>query len=191
MCLEPVSATAVYLAAADASAGMVAAGSSAAAASASTYMAAMSAAGTAMSAYGSYQQGQTQREMARYNAKQGEYQAEDALARGTITADNQRNRVRQIEGTQKAAMGASGAEVGSGTLGSVLDQTAMMGELDARTLEQDALRKAWGFKGQAVNTRVGGDMAAQAGTLQGFGTALAGFPRAYGIYKRNPNQYAG
>jgi phage gpG-like protein len=42
-----------------------------------------------------------------------------------------RQHVRQVEGAQTAAMGASGGVVGAGSFGDILDQTAKFGELDA------------------------------------------------------------
>lgn len=143
-------------------------------------------AGTAVSAYGAYQQGQTQKKIANYNAKVGELNADDAIQRGAISAEQQRARVRQIEGTQRALMGASGAEVGTGTLGKVLEQTATMGELDARQIEVNAQREAWGLRTQGALGRVEGEAAAQAGSLNAFGSLLTGGSQAYGIYSKRP-----
>ena len=143
-------------------------------------------AGTAVSAYGAYQQGQTQKKIANYNAKVGELNADDAIQRGAIAADQQRAKVRQILGTQRAVMGASGAEVGSGTLGKVLEQTSTLGELDARQIEVNAQREAWGLRTQGALGRVEGDAAAEAGTLNAFGSLLTGGSQAYGIYSKRP-----
>lgn len=149
-----------------------------------TIMTVAALSGTAISAYGAYQQGQNARKVAEYNATVNEFQAKDALERGGIESDRQRARTRQIKGAQIAAMGGSGATVGEGTLGDVLDQTATMGELDARTIETNALREAWGLKSQAGLGRAQGEAAAQAGMLQGFGTLIAGGAQAYGVYDK-------
>lgn len=148
-----------------------------------TYMAIASAAGTAISAYGSYQQGQNQKKIADYNARMADFQAQDAMKRGAIAADQKAAEVRQMEGRQRAVMGVSGVDVGVGTLGKVLDQTATMGELDTRTIEQNAMREAWGYENQGTSSRLQGEFASQAGTLGGFGTLLAGGARAYGLYQ--------
>lgn len=141
-------------------------------------------AAAAVTAYGSYKQGQAQQDIANYNARTAELAAEDAVARGTQSADAQRNKVRQILGTQRAMMGATGAEVGAGTLGKVLDQTATYGELDARTIEANAQREAWGMRTQAAGTRAQGDLAAAAGTMGALGSLLTGGAQAYGIYRK-------
>lgn len=143
-----------------------------------------SLAATAVTAYGQYQQGQTQKDIANYNARGAEMQAEDALQRGQVAVDAQRAKVRQILGSQRAIMGASGAEVGSGTLGKVLDQTATLGELDARQIEVNAAREAWGLKTQATGARLGGEMAATGGLYGAGGSLLTGGSQAYGIYKK-------
>lgn len=142
-------------------------------------------ASTAVTAYGAYQQGQTAKKIANYNAKMNEYSAEDAIKRGSIEADQQRAKARQMLASQRAAMGASGLEE-TGTLGNVLQQTATLGELDARQIEANAQREAWGMRSQANIARYEGAARAQAGALEGFGTLIGGAARAWGMYK-SPN----
>lgn len=146
----------------------------------------LGAAGTAVAAYGAYQQGQQQKKIADYNAKVGEVNAAEAIQRGALAADQQRAKVRQILSTQRAVMGASGAEVGSGTLGKVLEQTSTLGELDARQIEVDAQREAWGLRTQGALGRFEGEVVAQAGSLNAFGSLLTGGAQAYGIYSKRP-----
>jgi hypothetical protein len=136
-----------------------------------------------MSAYGAYQQGQTAKKIAKYNADVANYSAEDAMKRGSIEADQQRARARQIAASQRAAMGASGVESDTGTFGKVLEQTATMGELDARTIEANAMREAWGLRSQAKISQYEGASRAQAGGLEAFGTLLGGAAKTYGVYQ--------
>ena len=143
-----------------------------------------SLAATAVTAYGAYQQGQGQKKVAEYNAKVADVQAEDATNRGFVAADQQRARVRQIAGQQTAAMGASGTTVGEGTTGLVLDQTATMGELDARQIELNAQREAWGLRSQAAGARFSGALSEQAGTMGAVGSLITGGVGAYGIYDK-------
>ena len=141
-------------------------------------------AATAVSAYGAYQQGQTAKKIANYNATMAEYSADDAIKRGSIAADQQRARARQIAAQQRAVMGASGVESDTGTFGKVLEQTATLGELDARTIEANAQREAWGIRAHAAGSRYEGESAAQAGTLSAMGTLIGGAAQAYGLYSR-------
>lgn len=147
-------------------------------------MTVMAVAGTLMTAYGSIQQGKAQEDIANYNAKASEAQAADSLARGGVAADQQRAKVRQILGTQRALMGDSGVVAGEGTQGQVLDQTATLGELDARQIEVNAQREAWGLKTQAAGARLQGQYAAQAGLYSGIGSLITGGAQAYGIYSK-------
>ena len=144
---------------------------------------ALTIAAAVVSAYSAYQQGQTAKKIANYNAKMAEYSAEDAVKRGSIEADQQRARARQLAAQQRAVMGASGVESDTGTLGNVLQQTATLGELDARQIEANAQREAWGMRSQANIARYEGAARAQAGALEGFGTLIGGAARAWGMYK--------
>lgn len=143
----------------------------------------LAVAGTLLSAYGAYQQGKAQQDVAEYTAKTNELAAGQAVEKGASAADQQRAKVRQIMGAQRAAMGASGAVIGEGTLGSVLDQTASLGEQDALQIERNAQLEAWGLRTGAQGKRFEGALAAAAGRTGAFSTLLTGASRAYGIYK--------
>lgn len=147
-------------------------------------MTVMAVAGTLMTAYGSIEQGKAQNDVAQYNAKLAEVSATDAEQRGGVAADQQRARVRQILGTQRAMMGASGVVAGEGTQGQVLDQTSVLGELDARQIEVNAQREAWGMRSQAAGARLQGSLQERAGLLGGIGSLITGGAQAYGIYSQ-------
>jgi hypothetical protein len=146
-------------------------------------------AAAAVSAYGAYQQGKAQKQIANYNAQMQEYAAEDAIKRGTIAADQQRAKVRQIAAQQRAIMGASGVESDTGTFGRVLEQTATLGELDARQIEANAQREAWGLRSGATITRAEGDWAKKAGAMSAFSTLLGGAAQSYGVYNKNGKKW--
>lgn len=141
-------------------------------------------AGGTMQAYSQYQQGKYQQAMGDYNAKVAEIQAQDALARGGIEEDRQRARTRMIMGAQRAAMGSSGAEVDTGSFGNVLEQTATMGEQDAMTIRQNAMRQAWGYESQADVDRFQGAAAKSTGTMNAMGSLLTTGGQAYGMYNK-------
>lgn len=134
----------------------------------------------AISAYSSYSQGKFQKEMGERNATLAEWQANDTLERSAIAQDQQRAKTRQIIGAQRAAEGASGAQVDSGSFGLLTEQTAEMGERDVQTIRSNALKEAWGYGVQAQDSRAQGDMAAKAGTMQAAGTLLGAAGKAYG-----------
>jgi len=140
---------------------------------------AVMAVGTVISAAGQYQQGQTQQAIDNRNAMVANYQASDALVRGSSAEQIQQSKVRQLVASQTAAAGASGAAVESQSFGKVIDQTNEMGTVDALTLRTNALREAWGYKNQAAGLGYAGDAAALMGTTGAIGTALTGFGSAY------------
>lgn len=93
------------------------------------------------------------------NADILDLKAADALKRGGIAEDIQRNKTAQTMGFQRAVMGSSGVQVDSGSFGKVLEQTAATGELDAQTIRSNSLRESWGYKTEADNQRAAAENA--------------------------------
>lgn len=89
--------------------------------------------------------------MSRQNAQIAEQQAQLAIQNGQVAEGNTRLRTAQIFGTQRASMAANGVDLGEGSPNDVLTTTAFMGERDARTVADNALRQAWGYRVQGVN----------------------------------------
>lgn len=118
--------------------------------------------GTAAQAGSSALQGGQNADTLNANADVLDLKAEDALKRGGISEDIQRNKTAQMMGFQRAAMGASGVQVDSGSFGKVLEQTATMGEFDAQTTRSNAMREAWNYSTEANNER---QQAMQAGQM--------------------------
>lgn len=143
-------------------------------------MAIVGGVGTAATVYGQVQQGKNAQDMANYNGDLAKVKAADALSAGAIAEDRMRQHVRQVEGAQTAAMGASGGVVGSGSFGDILDQTAKFGELDALTVRSNAYKQAWGFQTQENADRLQGALAANQGGVNAVGTLLSASP---GLYK--------
>lgn len=148
--------------------------------------------GTGVAAYGQHQAASFQEDIANRNAQQADLAAKDAVARGEVAVENQRNRVRGIMGSQAAAIGASGVQGGTGTTGDVLTQTATLGELDAQTIRANAYREAWGYKAQGANFNLQGQLAGMEGQSAVTGSLITGAARAYGIYaQQNPPTLGG
>jgi hypothetical protein len=139
----------------------------------------MTLVGTGVSVAGQIQQGKTQEAIDNRNATVMNYQASDALVRGSQEEQIQRQKVQQMVGTQTAVAGASGADVGSKSFSDVMTQTAGLGELDAQQIRMNAMREAWGFNTQAQGLRWQGQMAKDASTMGAIGTAITGFGKAY------------
>lgn len=147
------------------------------------------------------------------NALISDAQSTDATVRGEQVVTIQRQMVKGVIGTQRAAIAASGVDVNSGSSVDVQADTAYTGELDAMTIRANAAREAWGYqvtdsneraaavsarlqgKAQANNYRtqsrdltVQGQMAKAAGFNQGVGTILTSgadlLKNTYGIGNR-------
>lgn len=133
-----------------------------------------SVAGTAATAYGQIQQGKAAEKAAEYNAEVANMQAKDAINRGNIEAEAQRTKEAKVAGAQRAAAGASGAVVDSGSFADVVLDTVTTGERDAQTIRTNAMRQAWGLESQADIDLYSGRQAKAASQTAAAGTLLTG-----------------
>lgn len=114
--------------------------------------------GTGLSAVGQVQQSQAQNASFKYQAAVARNNqiianrmAEDARKRGELEANIQRQKSRQLQGAQRAALASSGVLVDQDTAADVVADTAALGELDALTIRSNAEREALGFEAQGMN----------------------------------------
>lgn len=139
-----------------------------------------------VSAYGQYQQGQAQEEQYEYQAAVdrnnsiiAQRQADDAIERGRIEEQEHREKVNQIKSSQRVSFASRGIDLGSADVSETLADTAMLGELDALTIRNNAQREAYGYRVQASNfeasaglKEVAGDNAASSGITSATTTLL-------------------
>lgn len=150
-------------------------------------------------AMGAIQEGQARAEAANYqaqvqenNAQIAEFKARDAIVRGNEEQKKQRQYTASVSAKQRVAMAANNVDV---TYGSALDaavDTAMLGELDALTIQSNSYREAYDHKISATNERAGAELsrmeaknAQTAGFLSAAGTLVGGIGNAYGSYKKS------
>lgn len=88
-----------------------------------------------------------------YNAAVADLQAKDAVERGKIESDKFRTRTRALVGEQRTSFAAGNVDVGFGSAVDVQADAAMLGELDALTVQTNAAREAWGFRVEATDQR--------------------------------------
>lgn len=134
----------------------------------------ITAGATLFSAYQANEQGKYQEKVAENNAITQENMAKDAEARGRIEEANHRLKVAQMKSSQRAAQGASGAEVNTGSAALLQQDTMEMGELDALTIRSNAQREAWGYRAGASNSRAQGQLDRMRGKSNAMGTLLTG-----------------
>lgn len=118
-----------------------------------------------------------------FNEKLAKQRADKALAIGEAEETAHRMKVGQLTARQEAAAAGSSAIVGQGDPLSVMESTVHLGELDARTLQNNAASAARGhsiqasvFKSQALDARFMGSV------MPGM-TLLGGAASAAGMYK--------
>lgn len=111
-----------------------------------------------MSATGAYGQADAQKKAMQYdsqvaanNAILANQQASIAIQNGQTQEGNQRLKTGQAVGAQRAALAANGIDLGEGSAQDILSTTQYIGERDALTVRDNALREAWGYKTQAQN----------------------------------------
>jgi hypothetical protein len=76
-------------------------------------------------------------------------QARDAVQRGQVAEQKQRDLTAQRIGTQTASLAAQGTDL-EGSPTDILGDTARAGEQDALTIRDNAAREAWGYQMQAA-----------------------------------------
>ena len=115
-------------------------------------------AGVAVSAYGAYQQGQSQKAMAGYNAQvaannatMAEYAAQDASRRGEEEVAAIRRNADMLKGSQRASMAARGLDLAEGTAAELQDQSDFFALTDINTARNNARREAWSIRNQGAN----------------------------------------
>ena len=88
-------------------------------------------------------------QLARQRQQLAEQQARDAILRGQIAEQKQRDITAQRIGTQTATLAAQGTDM-EGSPTDILGDTARAGEQDALTIRNNAQREAWGYQLQAA-----------------------------------------
>jgi hypothetical protein len=125
------------------------------------------------------------REQAAFAKKQGESQARiydiqagDALRRGEQDQLAIGAQARQVKGAQRAGLAAQGIAVDTGSAADVQAETEKLSAQDVQRAKNNAWREAWGYRVQANQTRMGAQMASEAGNRAASNTLLTGGIRA-------------
>lgn len=92
-----------------------------------------------------------QAQVAKNNAVIAEQNAQQAVNVGEANAENQDMKTRATVGSIKAAQGANGIDVNSGSPLDVRTSQEQLGRLDTLTIMNDAFQKAYDFRAQKTN----------------------------------------
>lgn len=116
--------------------------------------------GAALTAYGAHQKQAAANEAADYNTEMelenaaiADEAAVDAASRGKKEEGKLSKQIRAFKGEQRASFGASGVLVDSGSTQDVIDDTQMLGDMDAFTLKLNTAKETRGFLREAKNRR--------------------------------------
>jgi hypothetical protein len=133
-----------------------------------------------------------------FNAHLADLQAQDAISRGAQAEIISRQRTGQLIGAQRAAAGAQGVEVNSGSSVDAQADAARTGELDALTIRNNAARSAWGYQVQSFADTNAGQLAMRGATntaggirSSSWGTLLTGASEELGQYTAMRTRAAG
>lgn len=115
--------------------------------------------GLALTAIGGVQSYRAQRaaadtaeEIGERNAALGRMRGEQERQTGNIEEEKHLRKVRQMLGAQRAQQAANGLDINSGSALDLQAETAGFGAADALNIRTNALRRAWGFEADAVNS---------------------------------------
>lgn len=144
--------------------------------------AAIGLAGSMMQAQGQTQNAEFQSGMMGQNANFKLRTADETINAGNTSADWQRVRAGQAVGTQRSAQAANGIDVNSGSAAQLQDDTAMLGELDALTIQNNAAREAYGYRVQAKQDILNASQTVQNGKTAAKGSILGGIGGAFGSF---------
>lgn len=138
--------------------------------------------GGMMGAQNAKQQGAYQSSTLIGNAALKNQTAAETEIAGATSSDWQRVRTGQAVGTQRSAQAANGIDVNSGSAAQLQDDTAMIGELDALTISNNAARQAYGYRIQADQDVANASQALTNAGNNATGSILGGFGSAFGSF---------
>jgi hypothetical protein len=130
------------------------------------------AAGTAMNIYAKKKAGDYEAQVAENNAALAEQQRKLALDQGVQDASLIRSQGRQVAGQAQAAIGASGIDGTTGSMGNIFAVNEANAAIDAERLKANAARTAWGFANEARDEKARAKMMRKATLLGGIGEGL-------------------
>lgn len=139
-----------------------------------TIAAVATVASTVLVARGQYQQGRYQRDVAEYNARVAENQAQEVRTAGVEAENIQRRKTAELLAKQRAQLGAANVELTSGSPLQLQEDTVALGEADALRIRSNFEAQARSLETGADLTLSSGEAAASLGSQQAAGTILSG-----------------
>ena len=135
----------------------------------------------------------TQNVISDFNRSMAEVEAEDAIRRGALEEGRHRRRVTSLIGEQRVALAAQGLDVDFGSAEDLQKDVRAQGSFDALTIRNNARREAFGYKSQAAQSSLQGQLAtfrardAATGTLLTTGAGIGNIYRQRNTASQVPN----
>lgn len=104
-------------------------------------------------------QGDYEASISRTNAAIAGVQQRQALQIGDIEASRKNIQTESTVGSERAAQGASGIDVASGSSALIRASTEGVGAIDELTIRNNAARQAWGYQTEAIQDTYQGQFA--------------------------------
>lgn len=139
-----------------------------------------SVASTGLGLIANEQETRAKEKEAQDNARLAQRAAVDSLQRGDREAGQARIGTSRLIAEQKVAYANSGVDPTVGTPAQAGAATRVMGEMDAQTLQNNAVREAWGFRTYGIKYQTQAQLEATHGTNRAMGTVLGGAGRFAG-----------
>ncbi len=98
-------------------------------------------------------QSENQALVAENNATLADYDAASAIQEGAKSVQRSQLATADLKSRQRVALAANGVDITTGSANDVLTSTDVVGQIDANTIEDNALRSAWGYRTQAQSYR--------------------------------------
>lgn len=122
------------------------------------------------------------------NARLKDMMAADAVKRGAAEAIKAKQASKRLIGSQRAALGAQGIDIESGSALDIQKETASLGAEDALNIKNNAWRESWGYQVQANDLRGRAEMSRLTAKAKSKNTLLTGGLSAvkdiaYGAYE--------
>lgn len=141
---------------------------------------AATAGGTVLGAVGDVTSSQFAAHVAKRNAAEAMGQAELSVQRGIQAAAAKGLQTAHLASSQQLAAAGSGLDVGYGTPLDIVGDTALIGQLDALTIIQNAGYEERGYKAKAAGLMAEAKAKKNEGIQKAFGTILGGVAKAAG-----------
>ena len=113
--------------------------------------------------YAQKKQGEHEDDIAKYNARVTENEAEKVRAKGVEEENIQREKTAQLLAKQRAALGAANVDLASGTPLDIQEDTVLLGEVDALRVRGNFQQEAESLEEQASLTHLQGKEARRSG----------------------------